>query len=103
MPHLLRYNKREVTTRSEPCHATNIDGKDKDSELGVWELHLRLDSRLYLHIRKSRVLKVHILKLLKNAQVMPEEKILFVLQPGFYKQGYQRSGKRNSSRFLLRQ
>ncbi|GKE17146.1 putative 3-hydroxyisobutyryl-CoA hydrolase [Tanacetum coccineum] len=30
--------EREVTTRTKPYHGTNIDGKDKGSEHGVWEL-----------------------------------------------------------------
>ncbi|GJS73905.1 peptidyl-prolyl cis-trans isomerase CYP63 isoform X1 [Tanacetum coccineum] len=30
--------EREVTTRIKPYHGTNIDGKDKGSEHGVWEL-----------------------------------------------------------------
>ncbi|GJX89939.1 hypothetical protein Tco_0343265, partial [Tanacetum coccineum] len=33
-------------------------------------------------------LKFHILKLLRKAQIVSEEKILFVLQPGFFKQRY---------------
>ncbi|GKB41332.1 hypothetical protein Tco_0886274 [Tanacetum coccineum] len=55
----------------EDRNVTNINGKYKGSELGVWELDLR-----------------YILKLLRNNQVVSEEKILFVLQPGFFKQRY---------------
>ncbi|GJV90532.1 hypothetical protein Tco_1538345 [Tanacetum coccineum] len=53
----------------EDRNVTNIDGKYRGSELGV-------------------LLKFHILKLLKNTQVVSEEKRLSVLQPGFFKQRY---------------
>nr|GEY44585.1 hypothetical protein [Tanacetum cinerariifolium] len=50
-------------------NVTNIDGKYKGSELGV-------------------LLKFHILKLLENTGVVSKEKILSVLQLGFFEQRY---------------
>ncbi|GJY54426.1 hypothetical protein Tco_0446090 [Tanacetum coccineum] len=68
--HLQQIPNTEVLIHSvEDRNVTNIDGKYRGYELGV-------------------LLKFHILKLLKNTQVVSEEKRLSVLQPGFFKQRY---------------
>ena len=47
--------EREVITETVPHHGTNIDGKDKGPELGVWELDLRSEFPvLFTNHKESR-------------------------------------------------